>query len=244
MVGIVGHPPREALEPLWQDPSVTLADLDVAGPDLSLARADALLPRVYCAVLRTVAANALTLRPDRIVADVGEGKCDGMRFLAEVLADSGFEVERTHNLSTASEGTPLCVSGLPLVEKMERITARLSTGVRDVAPRAPARAGFWGVPPADFSFLELFPDNTHVFGWTRCLENGTPADLDLEMHVDPGLPTVFFAQSFCQKNGLAKHLADRHGGICVDGGERMSRADRAKIEAFFAFNLDRGGEEA
>jgi len=137
-------------------------------------------------------------------------------------------------------GTPISVSSLPLAEKVDRITARLSTGKRETPPPARAVAGYWGVPPADFSIFDLFPDNTHVFGWTRCMENGTPADLALEMQVDPNLPTVFFAQSFCAKNLIARDLALRHNGMCVDAAERFSNADRAKIEAFFAFNLPKG----
>lgn len=239
-VAIAGCPTEEVLAPLRADPSVDLVDLDVPSDRAPLALADSHVPRVYCSVLRTVVANALAHRPERIFADVGEGKCDGMRLTAEVLASLGFDVVRVRNESRTSLGHPISVSSLPLREKVDRITAQLLTGKRAAPSAAPARAGFWGVPPTDFAILDLFPEGTHVFGWTRCLENGTPADLDLEKHVDSGLPTVFFAQSFCQKNVLARHLAALHNGLHVEAAERITRADRAKIEAFFEFNLNGG----
>ena len=63
---------------------------------------------------------------------------------------------------------------------------------------------FWGVPPNDFSILDLFPNETHLLGWTRCVEAGVPADIELEMFVEPEVPTVFYAQAFCAKAQLAK----------------------------------------
>ena len=86
------------------------------------------------------------------------------------------------------------------------------------------QAGFWGVPPHDFSILDLFPDRTHVFGWTRCMENGTPDDVPLELHVEGGLPTVFFAQAFCAKNSIARSLASQYNGLYVEVDEVMSRS--------------------
>lgn len=77
------------------------------------------------------------------------------------------------------------------------------------------------------------------------MENKTPADLDLERHCDPNLPTVFFAQSFCAKSALAKHLADKHPkAIAVDCDVTASNSTRAKIEAFLELSgiafCDRG----
>ena len=56
---------------------------------------------------------------------------------------------------------------------------------------------------------------------------------------DPGLPTVFFTQSFCQKSAFAHNLAREHGGLYVEVDKVMSRSTRAKIEAFLEFNLNR-----
>jgi hypothetical protein len=89
------------------------------------------------------------------------------------------------------------------------------------------------VPPRDFAILDLFPPTTHVYGWSRCMENKTPADLRLESRVNLAVPTVFFAQSFCAKTALARHLASRHPrGLYVDCDVSASSSVRAKIEAF------------
>ena len=96
--------------------------------------------------------------------------------------------------------------------------------------------GFWGVPPNDLSILNLFPDTTHVYGWTRCVEAGTPADLDLEMYVNPNVPTVFYAQAFCSKAQLAKYLADKYNGLYIDIDDYASSSVKAKIEAFLRLN--------
>jgi hypothetical protein len=96
-------------------------------------------------------------------------------------------------------------------------------------------AAFWGVPAADFGIYDLFPDGTQVLGWTRCLENRTPADWELELWVPERVPTVFFAQTFCAKNLVAQHLAHKHDGLYVDVDGVMPQPVRAKIEAFLRF---------
>ena len=92
--------------------------------------------------------------------------------------------------------------------------------------------GFWGVPPNDLEILRLFPDTTRVYGWIRCVEAGTPADLDLEMFVDENVPTVFYSQAFCSKSSLAKYLADKYNGLYIDIDDYASNSIKAKIEAF------------
>ena len=92
--------------------------------------------------------------------------------------------------------------------------------------------GFWGVPPNDLELLKLFPNTTRVYGWVRCVEAGTPADLDLEMYIDENVPTVFYAQAFCAKSQLAKYLADKYNGLYVDIDDYASNSIKAKIEAF------------
>lgn len=65
------------------------------------------------------------------------------------------------------------------------------------------------------------------------MENKTPADLELEMHLNRDIPTVFFAQSFCAKTALAHHLARRHPkALYVDADVTAGGSIRAKIEAF------------
>ncbi|HUX08556.1 MAG TPA: hypothetical protein VMX35_14740 [Acidobacteriota bacterium] len=240
-IGIVGVPPRDLIEQ-HREPGDEVIDLDMPRSDVRKEDAEQFVPRVYCATLRTVAANALTLDLDLIIASVGEGKCDGARYIFEKLGDKiGAEIIAVRRSGTEPRGYPVCTSGLPLREKIDLIVKSVADNLSDeeksrVKPSEPV-AGFWGVPPHDYSILDLFPAATHVFGWTRCMENGTPADLEIETYVEPGLPTVFFAQAFCAKNALARTLASMHNGLYVEVDEVMTRSAAAKIEAF----LELGG---
>jgi len=237
-IGVVGHPPETVLAAL-RGTGAELVDLDVPRPEAPIRLADPHLPRTFCATLRTVLANALALEPELVVAGVGECKCDGMRFLARILPDLGIRsIRETRNLASKGAGTPLCDGTGPLRVRVEAIMGRILAGVRTPPPPpepAPP-AGFWGVPPCDAALLDLFPDGTRILGWTRAVENDTPADLGVETFVPPGLPVVFFAQAFCQKTALARHLAKKHGGLFVDADERITRAVRAKVEAFLELN--------
>jgi hypothetical protein len=206
-VGIVGVPPLAVIAELNRrgDLIVDLDEPQVAAPmDQTATR----IPRVYCAILRTVVLNCLHLRLDRVYIDVGPGKCDGALHVAEVLADMlEVPVIPTRSVQSAAPH-PALASCTPV-------------------------CGFWGVPPRDFSLLAPFPDATHVFGWTRCMENKTPADLKLERQFDPDIPTVFFAQSFCAKSALAQHLAAKHPrALAIDCDVTPGSSTRAKIEAF------------
>ena len=118
-------------------------------------------------------------------------------------------------------------------EKIEKITANIIEN-KDYTnlETSKAKFGFWGVPPNDLSILELFPPETHVFGWTRCVEANAPADIDLEMFVEKDLPTVFYSQAFCAKSQLAKFLADKYDGLYIDIDDYATNSIKAKIEAF------------
>ena len=95
-----------------------------------------------------------------------------------------------------------------------------------------AKFGFWGVPPNDLSILDLFPEGTEVFGWTRAVEAKYPADYGIETYVDKDLPTVFFTQAFCSKTLIAKELANKYNGLFIDIDSIPSNSAKAKIEAF------------
>jgi hypothetical protein len=241
-LGIIGVPPLGLLERAWQISSYTV-DLDMPVPGIGPQDSEAYLPRVFCATLRTVMANALHLELDWLILATGIDKCDGARFIALALGELlDIPIITVENLNLARRGHPICQSDLPLIDKVRLIIGEV-VGQRPPAGLryCPPEFGFWGVPPHDLSVLELFPPTTHIFGWTRCFENATPADLELEMEVEPGLPTVFFAQSFCQKNALAQYLARKHHGLYVEVDTTLTRSARAKIEAFLALNRGRRG---
>ncbi len=234
-VGIVGVPPLEIIHRLNRD-QVRIHDLDEPLVQTALETTTPFVPRVYCAIMRTVVQNAMQMDLDAIFVDVGPGKCDSAGHIATILADIlTIPIIRTSNTDQTSFGTPLCASGLPLLEKLQRITAGVTRAVKpgNNPPPCKPTAAFWGVPPRDFSILHLFPDTTHVYGWTRCMENKTPADEALEARYNPAVPTVFFAQSFCAKTALAQFLANRHPhALYLDGDVAASSSTKAKIQAF------------
>lgn len=234
-IGIVGIPPLALIESFNQQ-QAAIHDLDAKLVPQSIDGSSPYLPKVYCAILRTVVLNAMHLKLDAIYIDVGPGKCDSALHVATILSKLlPIPVIRTRNEDKADFGTPICQSALSLTEKLQWITE----GVKHAAPAPcpapplPAQAGFWGVPPRDFSILAPFPASTHVYGWTRCMENKTPANEALEQYCNPAVPTVFFAQSFCAKTALAKHLADNHPqGLFLDLDFHAGNSARAKVQAF------------
>lgn len=234
-VGIVGVPPLEVIAYLHEH-GIGIDDLDAMLIKADLELVTAYLPRVYCAILRTVVLNAIHLKLDAVIVDVGPGKCDAAFHVATILEESlDIPVIRTENRDAVPFGTPIAEGRLPLMEKLLRITEGVKSPLGDPEPPPPckATAGFWGVPPRDFSILQLFPDTTHVYGWSRCMENKTPADGDLEALFNPEIPTVFFAQSFCAKTALARYLASRHPhALYLDVDVHTGNSARAKIEAF------------
>ena len=233
--GIVGVPPLSVME-LLATPEFEIFDLDEPQGKIDIETASPFLPRVYCGILRTVISNSLAIQPDIIYIDTGSGKCDCAVHTATVLEDilPNCRIERTRNNDSADFGNPLCRTRMNLADKMAAITASVQNPLPYKALRACApTAGFCGVPPRDFSLLKFFPDTTHIYGWTRCMENKTPDNLNLEMHFNPDVPTVFFAQSFCAKTALARHLASKHPyGLFLDCDVTAGNSVKAKIQAF------------
>jgi hypothetical protein len=234
-VGIVGIPPLSIIGML-EESGAQVFDLDEPIIRKDIDAASPYLPQVYCAILRTVMINAMALDLDRIYIDVGPGKCDSALHTATILADllPGTAIIPTRNQDSVNFGTPLCRTKMPLIDRMSAITAAVrKTKPAVEAPPCLPTAGFWGVPPRDFSLLTLFPDTTHIYGWARCMENKTPDNKELEEHYNPEVPTVFFAQSFCAKTALAQHLARRHPrGLYLDCDVTVGNSAKAKIQAF------------
>ncbi len=235
-IGIVGVPPLQAIKAIGQR---TFFDLDEAIVKQNIEETILYLPRVYCDILRTVMLNALHLDLDAIVIDVGPGKCDAALHVAAILTDKlAIPIIQTRNNDKLDFGTPLCDTKKNLLDKIEAIC----TGVQNPQPHinhepCVPSAGFWGVPPRDFSILKYFPDTTHVFGWTRCMENKTPDNWQLESQINVDIPTIFFAQSFCAKSAMAKHLASRHPrGLFLDSDVTTGNSTRAKVQAFLELN--------
>lgn len=229
-IGFWGYPHPDIIEKTKRNyKNAEWIDLDI---DFHYPKTN-VLPESYCKIIRNIVDNVFYLKPDLILAPIGKDKCDSGWFVSKILADMGFNVIQTifEDLEPKRE-LKISTSNLPLYDKITRITGNIINAVDQILPQIPAEFGFWGVPPNDLEILKLFPDTTHVYGWTRCVEAGTPADLDLEMFVDEGVPTVFYAQAFCAKSQLAKYLADKHNGLYIDIDDYASNSIKAKVEAF------------
>lgn len=249
IIGYYGYPRRSLLAGARAAFGVDLPlvdlDIDHGAPDAGL------LPKATCRIITNIMNNAVWLsgRLAVVVAAVGEDKCDGGRNIAWLLKGMGFNVVESRFTDGGGGERPLVwsTSAGPLSERIDRIMETVvepaprgadapprceSGAIVSAPPRCEPTHGFWGVPPNDFRILELFPPTTHIYGWTRCVEAGRPDDLDLETFVDPGVPTVFFTQSFCAKQNLAHYLAERHGGLEVDCHREINDSIMAKVEAF------------
>lgn len=244
-IGFWGYPPPDKIaEYKNKYPNAEWIDLDI---DFGIKQESQILPESYCKIIKNIINNTIYLKPDLIVAPIGKDKCDSGWFASKVLADMGYNVIPTiyEKLSPKRE-IKICKSDLPLYDKVQLITAgiikpeifdkeynKVNLIKGTAGPSANSSIpGFWGVPPNDLDVLKLFPNTTQVYGWIRCVEAGTPADLDLEMYVDENVPTVFYAQAFCSKSQLAKYLADKYNGLYIDIDDYASNSIKAKIEAF------------
>lgn len=229
-IGFWGYPDPQVTEETKKEyPNAEWIDLDIdfGYPDLNL------LPESYCKIIKNIINNSLAIKPVKIIAPIGKDKCDSGWFAAQILKDKGFNVVETKFEQTEKrKDLVISTSNMPLYDKVNTITNNLINPVKYDLPQVKAKFGFWGVPPNDLELLRLFPDETHVYGWTRCVEAGVPADIDLEMFVDEDVPTVFYAQAFCSKAQLAKYLADKYNGLYVDIDDFANNSIRAKIEAF------------
>ena len=236
LIGFWGYPKPELIrQTKLEYPDCEFIDLDInfGYPDLKIA------PDNYCIIIKNIINNAFFLKNKlvKILAPIGKDKCDSGYFVSEILKEKGFKVVQSIFEEKCSDITqlklPICKSNLPLKKKIELITKNI-TEEKDYSylKSTKPKFGFWGVPPNDLSILELFPNETHVFGWTRCVEAGTPADVDLEMYVRKGLPTVFYSQAFCAKSQLAKYLANKYNGLYIDVDDIASNSVFAKVEAF------------
>lgn len=235
-VGYFGFPRRAVLREARErcGPGCNIIDLDVG----TGASDSGLLPATTCRIIANIVDNAIAMKDDLavIVAAVGEGKCDRGRHAALILDELGFNVVESRFPPSEYENRQLVYSTgrMPLEDKIDAIMATVVDPAPQAAAPEPSKpaVGFWGVPPHDQRILDLFPPETHVYGWTRCVEAGRPGDIELECFVDKGVPTVFFTQSFCAKQDLAHYLAETYGGMAIDCHRDINDSIMAKIEAF------------
>jgi len=245
VIGFWGVPPRDVLEAVdRKHDGLEFFDLDV----FYSAPKSGAVPDAFCHIIRNCVDNAAALGDQLrcVVAATGAEKCDAGRFAARMVSGvvSG-EVMSVKNEEPAPSSQPLlCESKGPLKKRIVRIMNSIIEPLDErertsaFMVRCEPTHGFWGTPPHPIEMLDLFPDTTHVFGWTRCVEQGCPADLEAEMTVPEGLPIIFFSQGFCAKSILARQLAESYGGMHVDVHDSMGAASIAKIEAFIRLSVE------
>ncbi len=236
IIAFWGYPQPNLINKAKKDyPNAEFVDLDIdfGYPNLKLA------PDNYCTIIKNILNNAFYLKDKiiKILAPIGKDKCDSGFFVSEILKQEGFDIvqsifeEKCPDISELK--LPISKSNLPLKEKVELITKNIIEE-KDYSTLKTTKAsfGFWGVPPNDLDILNLFPNETEVFGWLRAVEAKYPGDFDIEAFVEADLPTVFFCQAFCSKTILAKQLANKYNGLFIDIDSIPTNSAKAKIEAF------------
>ena len=232
IIAFWGYPNPDLISKIKnQYPSLHWLDLDV---DYGYPQTN-ILPDAYCKIIKNIFDNAMYLKDkiQVILAPIGKDKCDSGWFAAQLLKDRGFNViESIFENFEHRKNLNISTSKLPLKEKINLITKNIIEEKEYNLEQCKPEFGFWGVPPNDLEVLDLFPNTTHVYGWTRCVEAKVPADIELEMFIDKDVPTVFYAQAFCSKCQLAKYLADTYNGLYIDIDDFATTSVKAKIEAF------------
>ena len=213
---------------LWVD-----LDINYNYPDLKF------LPDNYCTIIKNIYNNAIYLK-DRIIkilAPIGKDKCDSGYFISKILKEQGFCVIESIFEDECKDinliKTPISRSNLPLKTKIELTTKNIYeqkdySHLKEIKPKF----GFWGVPPDNLDILDIFPNETEIFGWTRAVEAGYPADWKIETYARKDIPTVFFTQAFCSKTLVAKYLANKYEGLLIDIDSTPTNSIKAKLEAF------------
>ncbi len=232
IIGFWGYPNPDLIDKYKKlYPNAIWIDFDI---DYGLTKQD-ILPESYCAIIKNIINCAFYYKNQLLVilAPIGKDKCDSGWFAYEILKDMGYPVVSSVFEETKyKKEVKISTSTLPLRQKVELITKGIYEPQVLELEQCRAKFGFWGVPPNDLSILELFPDETHLYGWTRCVEAMAPADIELEMYIDINVPTVFYSQSFCSKAQMAKYLADKYNGLYIDIDDTVTNSTKAKIEAF------------
>lgn len=231
-IGFWGYVPEDIINSYkekYDNPTFIDLDIEIGAPETKI------IPDSSCKIIKNIIDNSIYLKNEliEIIAPIGKDKCDNAYFASQILKENGLKINEFEYLEKSQkQEIKICKSNLPLRQKVELLTENIVEKKEIKMVECEPKFGFWGVPPNDLSILELFPDETHVFGWLRCVEAGCPANIELEMQVDKDLPTIFYAQTFCSKCQIAKYLANKYNGLYIDVDGYSNSSIKAKIEAF------------
>ena len=210
-------------------------DIDYNVPDFEI------VPEVCCHIIKDIVNNVFYFKEQILVTfcTTGIDKCDQARNVRDILLMEGFDVIDATNFCMEPI-RPLIISTArsPLKERVSRIMELCFNPLTEreknffIKNQCEPVFSFHGVPPEDINLLDVFPEETHIQGWTRLVELGTPGKIEMEWKIENSAPTVFYTQSFCNKGLMGKYLAERHNGLHIDGHGKISSSVMAKLEAF------------
>jgi hypothetical protein len=244
IIGFYGQPDLDILQ-VFIKSGYQLLDLDIGSASIK----DAPAPKTCCQIIQNILSNAWHYQQQLgvVLCCVGKDKCSEGAVVQEIIKSWGIPtLDATNHQRKPLRPLLLSKAKALLVQRVERIMRLCYQPLTDEEEKQyrknqmeSGEIGFWGVPPNDVTLLEIFPETTEIFGWIRLVEQGIPCRLDLEPNINPSVPTVFYCQTFCHKQLLAHQLAERYGGLVVDGQESITGSMRAKLEAFIHFKQRR-----
>lgn len=235
-VGFFGQPDQRTIN-IFKKAGYQFLDLDI---NFHSPKQD-VVPDVYCHIIRDIVNNLFYFKNELeyVICTTGRDKCDQGRNVRDLFSQKGFKVIDASNINSVPLRKPIISQACGnlkqrIIRIMELIYKPLSASEEEyyLNNQCESRFNFHGVPPQDIELLTIFPDDTHIYGWTRLVEMGIPSRVDLEWDIDDISPTVYFSQSFCNKQMMAEHLAQKNHGLYIDEHGRMTDSIRAKLEAF------------
>ncbi|MDH5680268.1 MAG: hypothetical protein OEZ36_01675 [Spirochaetota bacterium] len=245
LIGFYGQPDQRTID-IFSKSGYSFIDLDIdfKSPNQKI------VPQAYCHIIRDIINNAIHFkdRLELIICTTGRDKCDQGRNVRDILSQTGFRCIDASNINQRVLRPPLISESRGnLKDKVIRIMQLVykPLTVEEESYYASMRCepsfNYHGVPPQDIGLLDLFPDDCHIHGWTRLVEMGIPARDDLEWTVTNNRPTVYFSQSFCNKQIMAENLARERSGLYIDGHGMVTDSLRAKLEAFLSLRARQNG---
>ena len=236
-IAFFGQPDQKTMD-IFKENQFPFLDLDI---DFKNPK-QKIVPEIYCHIIRDIINNAIHFKNSiqYVVCTTGKDKCDQGRNVRDLLSQMEFQVIDASNFNQIPFRKPIISQSYgPLKKRVIRIMELL---YKPLTPQeissytqnqCSPSINFHGVPPQDIDLLDLFPHNSHIQGWTRLVEMGIPSRVDLEWNIhNSSAPTVYFSQSFCNKQLMAEYLASYHNGLYVDGHGKVTNSIKAKLEAF------------
>ena len=237
-IAFYGHPDQKTIN-IFMKYGFKFLDLDI---NLK-SKKQKIVSDVYCHIIRDIIDNAIGLKSEieYIICTSGRDKCDQGRNVRDVLSQLDFKLIDASNYNTTPLRKPIISMAKGnlkerVIRIMELVYKPLTEKEKEyyIKMRCNPSFNYHGVPPQDIDMLSIFPDNTHIQGWTRLVEMGIPYRVDLEWQIDNKLPSVYFSQSFCNKQLMSEFLANKNNGLYIDGHGTVTNSIKVKLEAFLS----------